>query len=223
MSTVDIDSHAREAAGAARASVAPIAALATTPRARRAGGPRVVRPGGPRLVLAGGAAAMAVAVALSIGGDAVPRLSTTPAGQQESRTRDTPPPLPTPALSGAGVPLAAGTATDGRGWRLFLGGPSDDLCLGVDGTGACAGVPFGAPADRPVHFDELDRPAFAFGRTEAGVTRVSVVLDDGTTLGPEPVVEATGGPYYVVELPDDAPPVAVVGHRADGSSVRYDR
>ena len=215
MSTVDIDSRAREAAGAARASVAPVAAPAATPRARRAGG--------PRLVLAGGAAAMAVAVALTVAGDEVTRLSTTPAGRQESRSRDTPPPRPTPALSGHAVPFATGTATDGRGWQLFLGGPSDDLCLGVDGAGACAGVPFGAPAHRPVHFDELERPAFAFGRVDAGVTRVSVVLADGTTLGPEPVIEASGGPYYVVELPGAAPPVTVVGHRADGSSVRYDR
>ena len=219
MSTVDLDSRARQAAAAARGSVAPVAALATPPAARRAKG--------PRLRLAGGAAAaVVVAVALISLGDDVTRVSTGPAGQgapAPSRPPGTPPPRPTPPLSGTAVPVATGTADDGRAWELFLGGPSNDLCLGFEGTGVCAGEPFGAPAHRPVHFAELRAPAFVFGRVEADVTGVSVILGTGTTLAPQPVIEAEGGPYYVVELPDDTPPVAVVGHRPDGSTVRHDR
>ncbi len=218
MSSVDLDRRAREAGAAAMASVAPVAALATPPAARRARG--------PRLRLDGGAVALVLAVALVSIGDDVTLLSTEPAGQGTqgpSRPPGTPPPRPTPELSGAEVPFATGKAKDGRAWELFLAGPSNDLCLGVEGTGVCAGAPFGAPAHRPVHFADLRSPAFAFGRMEAGVTRVSVVLGTGATLGPEPVIEATGGPYYLVELPDHSPPVAVVGHRPDGSTVRHDR
>ena len=218
MSTVDLDSRAREAAAAARASVAPVAALAAPPPARRASG--------PRLLLTGGAVALVAAVALISLGDDVTRVSTGPAGQgapAPSRAPGPPAPRPTPELSGAAVPLATGTAKDARAWQLFFNGPSNDLCLGFEGTGVCAGEPFGASAHRPVHFAELRAPAFVFGRVEAGVTGVSVVLGTGTTLGPEPVIEAEGGPFYVVELPDHTPPVAVVGHRPDGSTVRYDR
>jgi hypothetical protein len=74
MST-DLDWRGREAGAAARASVAPVAALATppaTPRAR-----------GPRLQLAGGAVALLLlAVAVASLGDDVTRLSTRPAGQE---------------------------------------------------------------------------------------------------------------------------------------------
>ncbi len=220
MSTVDLDSRGRAAGAAARACVAPVAVLATPPGARRARG--------PRLRLAGGALGLLVlAVALVSLGDDVTRLSTTPAGQDaavSSQPSGTPPPPPTPALvMPTRTQVAAGTADDGRAWELFLGGPSNDLCLGFEGTGVCAGEPFGTPPYQPVPFGELGSPAFVFGRVAPGVTHVSVVLGTGATLGREPVIEATGGPFYVVELADHTPPGAVVGHRPDGSTVRYDR
>ncbi|HEX2047202.1 MAG TPA: hypothetical protein VHF27_05525 [Acidimicrobiales bacterium] len=222
MSTVDLDRRAREAGAAARASVTPVAALATPSGLRRAGGARLRLAGGA----AGAVAAVALAVALASPGDDVARLSTTPAGQGasvSSQPSGTPPP-PTPSLV---MPtrnqLAAGTANDGRAWELFLAGPSGDLCVGVDGTGVCAGEPFGSPPYRPAQFDDGRAPALVFGRLEAGVAQVSVVLGTGETAGPEPVIGADGGPYYVVELPDRTPPVAVVGHRPDGSTVRHDR
>jgi hypothetical protein len=192
-----------------------------------AGAPRVRRERGPRLVVAGGAEAVVVAVAVAALDDDATRLSTTPAGQSgagASQANGGPAPTPTPPLVGpVEAPLAEGTANDGGAWQLFLNGPSNDLCLGAEGTGVCAGVPFGAPPYRPVHFTGLRAPAFVFGRVEAGVTRVSVVLGGGETLAPQPVIAANGGPYYVVQLPDGSSPAAVVGHRADGSSVRHDR
>jgi hypothetical protein len=131
-----------------------------------------------------------------------------------------------------------GTASDGRAWALYLsstpntppGSGPDTLCLGVDlriprmSGGACGGGPFGAPASpyRPIYHSDTRAPFFVGGRVEADVSAVTVVLADGTRLGPSSVIQAQGGPYYAVEVPSESPPKTVIGHRDDGTSVRYD-
>lgn len=231
----DLDTRARDAATAARNSVAPVA---------DAGAPRAPRPRAHRLFLGGAALAVAVTVALVVPGDDVTTVSTGPAKQPGAppgtgMPPGKPPGMP-PALPALGrgdlfvTPLAEGKATDGRAWAMYIGGPSNDLCLGIElrepdlasGTGMCAGSPYGAPPSdptRPMVLNDTRSPAFVFGRMPADVTEVTVVLADATLLGRRSVVQASGGPFYVVELPTPKDPTAVIGHRADGSSVRYDR
>lgn len=227
MSTEDLDTRGREAARAARTAVRPVVE-ATSPR---------FRPGRARLSRAigfaiAGACVVAGLLALAVLSPSGTRVSTGPAAGVPTTT--TPPPLPPtglPSRTPFETPITSGRTSDGRTWSLFIGGPSNDLCLGVDlgdGSGAqtstCAGSPFGAPALDPYqpHFhNDLRVIPTVFGRVAPDIVGVEVVRATGQPVGPVPVIHARGGPFYVVELPGSARPVAVIGHRADGTTVRY--
>jgi hypothetical protein len=228
--TNDLDVRARQAAAAARTSVSLVAARAVAPTPRQAW-PR-------RLALAGAALVVVAVVAVAGLGQDVTTVSTGPAGpggQGGQAGVGTPgPPPPAPDLGITGVPgseLATGTASDGRAWALYFSSQTSALCLGVDlripnvAGGACEGGPPGTPVSpyRPLFLNDARAPYFVGGRAEADVVAVTVVLADGTQVGPTPVVAAPGGPYYAVEVPPASPPASVIGHRADGTSVRYDR
>lgn len=221
--SADLDMAAREAAAAARASVAQLAAS----------DPPVRRPGPRGLVLAVAALVLVGVVVLSGLGDDRTTVATGPAAPRSSmqgRPPGTPPPMPDLGITGGlGAELVSGTASDGRAWALYLSSATNALCLAVDlripgmGGGACEGGPFGAPASpyRPLFYNDTRAPSFVAGRVPADVTQVTVVLANATQLDRRPVFQAEGGPYYAVELPPQASPAAVIGHRVDGTSVRY--
>ncbi len=128
------------------------------------------------------------------------------------------------------APIITGTTRDGRAWSLFIGGPSNDLCFGVElapgsatRPGSCAGNPGGLPPTdpyRPLLHHESRTPPFVFGRMRSGTMAVEVV-SSVRVGGRVPVIEGSGGPFYAVELSDRTKPVAVIGYRADGTSERY--
>ena len=139
-----------------------------------------------------------------------------------------------PGLSRGQAPttpsIATGTASDGRAWSLSIGGPSNDLCFGVElapgsasRPSSCAGNPGGLPPTdpyRPLFHNELRTPPFVFGRMPAGTVAVELV-SSVPVGGRVPVIEGSGGPYFVIELPDRTKPEAVIGYRADDKSERY--
>lgn len=77
---------------------------------------------------------------------------------------------------------------------------------------------------RPLRLEDNRMPLHVFGRVPPGIAEVEVELGGGTATGRGPVLQggqAGGGDgFYVVEL--DREPVAVVGLRADGSTLRYE-
>jgi hypothetical protein len=142
---------------------------------------------------------------------------------------DLPPPL-TRGPARATPSIATGTSSDGRSWSLSIGGPSNDLCFGVElaqGSSShptsCAGSPGGFPPTdpyRPLFHNELRTPPFVFGRMPSGTVAIEVVASV-SVAGRVPVIDGVGGPFYAVELPDRTKPEAVIGYRADGTSERY--
>lgn len=139
------------------------------------------------------------------------------------------PPLSIASPAG-GLPITTGTTRDGRAWSLSIGGPSNDLCFGVElapgsstHPGSCAGNPGGLPPTdryRPLFHNESRTPPFVFGRMPSGTVAVEVVSSVPAS-GRVPVIEGASGPFYAVELPDRTKPEAVIGYRADGTSERY--
>jgi len=228
MSADDLDTRGREAARAARSAVLPVVEAARTRfRGSRAGPGRAIA-----LTLAG-AWVVAGLITLAVLRPSGTRVSTGPASGVPATTASLPPPPPTRFPSGTPLeaPITSGRTSDGRTWSLFVGGPSNDLCLGVDvgdGSGVrtdtCAGAPFGAPAPDPYqpHFHDDSRiiPT-VFGRVPPDVVSVEVLRAAGQPVGPVPVIQAAGGPFYIVELSGSARPVAVIGHRPHGTTVRY--
>lgn len=223
--TTDLDRRARDAAAAARASVGGLAGAVIDPPVRRVG----LR----RLVVAGCALVLVAVVAFSGLGDDVTTVATGPAGPGPSigvGNPGSPPPMPDLGITGGlGAELVSGTASGGRAWALYVSTRDNALCLAVDlgrpdvGGGVCEGGPFGAPTDpyRPLFHQDTRTRHFVAGRVPAGVTEVTVMLTNATQMDRRPVIPAQGGPYYVVEIPSGSPPAAVIGHRADGTSVRY--
>ena len=133
-----------------------------------------------------------------------------------------------------GIPLSSGFAGDRFRWALYAEGPSRNLCLAVQSTfssepdrGAttCGQPPSDGSAhdsNRPLVLRGSRVPAFVFGRMPTDVAQVSVVLSDGAKLGRKAPAQTPIGQFYAVELPDRKNLRAVVGHRKDGTSVRYE-
>jgi hypothetical protein len=221
----DIDRRGNDAAAAARDAVMPVVAAASPRFPGDAGRPW--RSTSFLLAAACLAAALIVMVARWSYNSTV---STGPASNTPAPTTALgPPPTLPPASIPGGTPISSGRTSDGRTWSLSIGGPSNDVCLFVDlgsrtGTGSCAGAPFGAPAPDPyqplVENDSRIIP-MVFGRVAPDVVSVEVVLATGQPVGSVPVIEGNGGPFYAVEVPRPNRPVAVVGHRSDGTTVRY--
>lgn len=176
------------------------------------------------------AAALAVLVFAAVN---VPLTKVTTGPASDVPTTRPPPPPPftsIPRFPGE-VAIAEGHTRAGEKWELFLGGPSLGLCLGVTVLGeplnrpmVCAGAPSGAPSPdpyRPLINQDLRVTPLVAGQVETGVVSVRVVHAGGRTVAPVPVTESTEGRFYVIEVPDRIKPVAVVGTRADGSTVRY--
>lgn len=224
---MNLDSRARDAAAAVRASVAGVADTPLRPPPRR---PELRR----SLVAVMTLTMVAAAVALAVGRTDVTSVSMRPPDDRPAPNAGpprTPPPLPDFGPAGPATPLVTGTARDGREWAVYIGGPSNDLCLGVDSgdphmaSGMCAGGSFGPPPqnpNRPLVFNDLRLPWFVFGRVPADVTAVTVVFGDGSTSSGHPVIQATGHHFYVVEVRTGTAPSAVVGFRSDGSSIRLE-
>lgn len=222
--SADLDSMARDAASAARRSVNTLAGV-TPPRAR---------PVYPRRLVLAGAALAVVGVAVRLGlGDDVTTVGTGPAtpGSVAQRPPATPPPVPDLGIAAGGTELVTGKTSDGRTWAIYRSSRTNSLCLGVDlrisnmSGGVCEGGSAAESEDlyRPLFFNDTRAPYYVGGRVPTDVGAVTVVLTDGTRLGPHPVIPGDGGPYYAVEVPSGSPPASVIGQRADGTSVRYDR
>lgn len=241
MSSTAFEEHARAAARAARASVAPVA-YAVLDRPRRAMTTTERRTMPVARIAAVAVLALLAGTVFLVGGDGgegstvltdgtVPA-TVTPASPPPVKTP--PPPGPHPDLFGESV-VAGGTTTDGRAWALHVGGPGNGLCLAVDAsrdigvggmTSVCEGRAGGpdAPGERhrPLIGGDLRTPTFVFGRMPVGVVAVEVVLDGGTRSDRQPVHRSDEGPVYAVELHPGATPVGVEGFRADNASVRFD-
>lgn len=147
---------------------------------------------------------------------------------QPSSTLPSPPAPRHPA--GAVQPqLATGTASDGRPWVLFFGGPSGGVCLGIEiGDGGirsdtCAGQPGPAAPDpyRPLFHNDIRTRPFVFGRVADDIVAVAVEESATDAREPMPVIRGSEGSFYAVELPHRKKPGAVTGFRNDGTSVRY--
>lgn len=152
-------------------------------------------------------------------------------GSGDGRPSPAPPP---PAGLALRTVIHQARTSDGRAWTLSVEGPSEDICLFVgvsDGRSTalpqvCAGRPSGQPVpaqDRPVPLVSKDGsgPQLVFGRLPGGSATVEVVLADGTTTVRQPVIVGTGGPFFVVEVPKDAKPAAVVAYLEDGRTERH--
>lgn len=228
MRSKDVDAYGEYAAQAARNAVVPVvdAALAAPPK----GASSRARP----MVLAGvGLALAVVSVTFALyRAENVTTVSTGPAAGGLAPAAPPPPSAGPAPRSPSDTLIATGNTSDGRAWSLFLGGPSADLCLGVDvgqggsrvRTDTCAGGPGGAPAPdpyRPLLSADSRTPPFVFGRVPVDVVAIEILRAAEPALGPVPSTRVSAGAFYAVELPDREQPVAVVGHRKDGTSVRY--
>ena len=221
----DLESRAREAASAARASIVSVTAQACRdePPHRRP----LARLGtalAATIVILGGAAAL-----VSTRDTDTIRITTGPAVGPVT-TLPPPPPGPPPQPS-IGPVVGTGTAKDGRRWNLSIGGPSNGLCLHfpIDertATGVCAGQPFDQPVPasdryRPLLLGEARVPPYVFGLVPREVVEVEVELASGRRTPRNPVITGAGDGAYAVELERADKPTAVVGHRADGTTVRH--
>ena len=228
----DLDTRGRDAAAAAKASVAQVGhAEQFRPVVRQS----------RRVAMAfGGLALMAVAVLTLRGGeDPVATFATGPS-EPGTVSRPGPPggspfgPGIAPDGSPIGVPLTSGFAGDRFRWALYAEGPSRTLCLAVQSTVDTEGdraatvceqpTSAGAAPDpnRPLVLTDPRVPSFVFGRLPADVAEVSVVLGDGNTLARQAPAQTPIGQVYVVEVPDRKNLRAVGGYRKDGTSVRFD-
>lgn len=223
----DLELRAREAAEAVHRSVAAAGVGAGTQPPPR-------RPiAGRRIALYAGAVMLAgwAAVALSpddesariISGPAEPTATTLP-----------PPPTGGPPRFPTGQVVATGTTSNGVPWTLHIGGPSNELCLSLEFDdritgGTCAGRPFGQPIVpderyRPLRMKDVRVPLYVFGRLPGDIVEIEVELGAGAATGRRPVLRggqvADDDGFYAVEL--DRDPVAVIGIRADGTTVRYE-
>lgn len=227
----DLDNRARDAAAAAKASVAHLVHTEPRPVSRRA------RP--VALLLGGLALTIAAVLNLRTGDDNVTKVATGPA-QQDTMVGPGPPgtssfgPGVGPDGGLIGIPLSSGFAGDRFRWALYAEGPSRNLCLAVQSTAesepdpaatTCSPAPSDGSAkdaNRPVVLTDGRVPSFVFGRIPADVAELTVVLSDGTALARQAPVQTPIGQFYAVELPDRSIPRAVIGHRKDGTSVRYE-
>ena len=228
MRSNDVDAYGQDAAQAARNAVVPVvdAALAAPPM-------RATSRARPKVLAGAGLALAVVSVTFALyGAENFTTVSTGPAAGGL-----TPPASPPPSAGlipggPSDTSIATGNTSDGRAWSLFIGGPSADLCLGVEvgeagsraRTDTCAGGPGAAPAPdpyRPRLSVDSRTPPFVFGRVPADVVAVEIIRAPEPALGPVPSIRVSGGAFYAVELPDREKPLAVVGHRTDGTSVRY--
>lgn len=232
----DLDTRAREAARAAHAAVEPIAAAMLARRRE----PRKSSAAVALTCLGAGVATLVLAIALLLP-DTATTVSVGPAASPTTTISPRPPfPPDLPDSPIEVTPLAEGKSDDGRSWWLYIGGPSADLCLSAETAipeaalpgappttvlrpGTCgAGATFG-PADtfRPHENGDIRVPDLVFGRMPEGVVSVAIELGGSVAAtDPAPVVQAEGGPYYVIEIPADAEPLAAVGQRADGTTIR---
>jgi hypothetical protein len=130
-----------------------------------------------------------------------------------------------------GIPLSGtGIASDGSVWALYAVGQARELCFEID-IGArgelMSTCPDGSPATpqedpvRPLVFADPRTPTFVYGRMPADVGEAEVVVNGGRTLHRQRLPPTPVGRCYVLEAPDDRSPVAVIGYRADGTTVRY--
>lgn len=223
-SSIDLDERARTAARDARASVASVAQAALA-------GDLAMPPRRGTVVALGRLAVLAVLAVMA--GIAL----VVPDGDDDSAvvadgTREDPPSAPPQSPFGddfGDSAVAEGNAADGRAWVLNVGGPSAGLCFTTDvpRATACQGhrpseaIPAGERY-RPVVFDDLRGPPFVFGRMPADVAAVEVILEGGEVGARQPVLPSDDGPVYAVELDAGTTPAAVLGIRADGSSMRFD-
>jgi len=228
MRSNDVDAYGQYAAQAARNAVVPVVDAALAAPRRRA--TSRARP----MVLAGVGLALAV-VSITFALYRAENLTTVSTGPAGGGLTPTVLPAPSAGLaprSPSDTPIATGNTSDGRPWSLFIGGPSADLCLGVElgeggsrvRTDTCAGAAGGAPAPdpyRPRLSVDSRTPLFVFGRVPADVVEVEIIRAPEPALGPAPSTRVSDGAFYAVELPNREKPVAVVGHRTDGTSVRY--
>lgn len=232
MSRDHLDTRIHEAAGAARGSVTGLVAAA---RVHRAPGTSVVRRA-RRVATAGVLAVAAVAVLMATtllvstddGGDDATNVAAGPPTEPHLPPPDGPPPAPSPVES----VMAEGRLPSGEAWLLGAGGPADGLCLAVAvGEGgtptACSSTPLGPalPGDdayRPLLYGDIRVPPVVFGRMPGGITEVEVALANGVKTERSAVFPGEFGPYYTVAVPADTVPVAVIGLRGDGTSVRYE-
>lgn len=223
--TTDLDARGRAASAAARESVARAAAAAVEATPRRPA-PRW-RP----LVAAATVAVAAVWGATVRGGGEATVVETGPAGEA---TVPTAPPPPIEARPGGTErPIATGRAADGREWSLFIGGPSQDVCLELpvgDRTrsGVCGDRDPAKPLDagrfRPLVMRDSRTPHFVFGRVPSGTAEVVVELAPPAVLrrGDVLTVGSDAASFYVVELAAGETPLAVIALRADGATSRYE-
>lgn len=228
MRSNDVDAYGQDAARAARNAVVPAvdAALAAPPK-------RATSRARPMVVAGLGLALAVVSITFALyRGENLTTVSTGPATGGLTPTAPPPPSAGLPPRSPSDTPIATGNTSDGRAWSLFIGGPSADLCLGVEvggggsrvQTDTCAGGPGAAPASdpyRPLLSADSRTPPFVFGRVPADVVAIEVIRSAEPALGPVPSTRVSDAAFYAVELPDRDQPVAVIGHRKDGTSVRY--
>lgn len=233
--TTDVDARGRDAARAARDAVGPVVDAMLSRRVVRRRRDRAVTLAGVGTVAA--LVLLLAVVALREGATTVSVGPASPGSATSVPPRPDPPGLP--PLPTGDAPLAEGRSSDGRRWWLTVGGPSADLCLSAevspterDRSGAatavlrpttCAGGPLAGPDPdryRPRRHGDVRVPNLVFGRLPDDVAVVTVELGEGAATTPTPVLQREGGPYYVVELPPAARPVAAVGHRTDGTTVR---
>ncbi len=130
--------------------------------------------------------------------------------------------------------LTTGTASDGRPWTLALGGPHKEVCFSMAldervSGGGCAGRVDGLPVSLderyvPLTFDDSRMRSFIWGRVPPGIRDVEVEGSRGRSYGRQPVVVVGNQDdgFYAHELGRDSSPVAVVGVRPDGTTVRYE-
>ena len=224
---LDLDTRARDAAAAARRSVA---AMAGADRRLPTGRGRALA-----LVAAGVTITVVAALTLLRVRDEPSVLQTGPAGPSGEQLfpvaeRRSPGSAPGGPI---GFPVTGSRfASDGSVFALFAVGPSRELCFEIDpgarGQVLLSTCPEGDPGPpsedpyRPLFVSDARIPSFVFGRMPADVGEVSVVLSDGKTLSPQRVTNTPIGPFYAVELPDARRPVAATGHQKGGGTVRYE-
>lgn len=233
MNRDDLDTRIEEAVRDACQSVAPLQIENVAHRPAGADMLRRHRRIPPAAVLAVAAVIVVMATTLSILTDGESDTTTKVAAGPPTESAPPPPPDgPPPRPSPSGPIIAEGSLRSGHAWLLHVGGPADGLCLEIevteqDAPTVCSSHPVDAvlpesEAYRPLVHEDVRVPPVVFGRMPAGITEVEVALADGGTTERSGVYPGPGGPFYMVEVPGDAPPVTVVGFGDDGASALFD-
>lgn len=234
MNRDDLDTRILEAARDARQSVAR---LEIGNMAHRPAGAHILRrhrriPAAAVVAVAAVVVVMATTLSILTDGESDTTTNVAAGRPTESQAPPPPPDEPPDPPSPSGPIIAEGRLRSGHAWLLHVGGPGDGLCLAVEIAGegrptTCSSHPVDAVRPegevyRPLVHGDVRVPPVVFGRMPAGITEVEVALADGGTTERSGVYPGPGGPFYMVEVPGDAPPVTVVGFGEDGTSALFD-